>query len=44
MGKHLCAAQFGNDFRQFVNSALVRIPVVRGADAYSEWHKMLQSE
>jgi hypothetical protein len=38
------AGQFGTDFREFVNSTLMRTPMVPGADAYSEWQKLLQSE
>lgn len=40
----LSAAQFGSDFRDFVNSTLIKTPVVSGADAYSEWQKLLQAE
>ncbi len=40
----VCAGQFGKDFRDFVNSALAQTSVVRGADAYSEWQNLVQSE
>ena len=38
------ARQFGKDFRDFVDSALVQTSVVRDADAYSEWLSLVRSE
>jgi hypothetical protein len=38
------AGQFGTDFREFVNSTLMRTPVAPTADAYSVWQNLLQAE
>jgi hypothetical protein len=38
------AGQFGTDFREFVNSTLIKTPVVPASDGYSEWHSLLRSE
>lgn len=36
--------QFGSDFRNFVDAIVREPPVARGADAYAEWHKLVESE
>jgi hypothetical protein len=36
--------QFGSDFRNFVDAILREPPLARGADAYAEWHKLVESE
>jgi hypothetical protein len=38
------SGQFGNDFRDFVTSLVDRTPLGRGADAYSEWQKLVLAE
>jgi hypothetical protein len=38
------AAQFGGDFRDFVNSIVREPAMVRDSDAYCEWQKLVQVE
>jgi hypothetical protein len=40
----LLSGQFGREFREFVDASIERTPVVRDLDAYSEWHRLAQSQ
>jgi hypothetical protein len=39
----LSNGQFGQEFRNFVDAILERVPAAGNADAYSEWRSLVQS-
>lgn len=40
----LTGGQFGKDYRDFVDSIIEQTSSARGADAFSEWQKLVQAE